>query len=65
MSAAATGEMDIHALASLARRLLKRETTLVDLFDMYEYGRQKWLIEAEKRGEVQVLGYQSNYSSAY
>ena len=45
---------DIRTLASLARRLLKRETALADVFDTYEYGREKWLIESEIRYEDQI-----------
>jgi len=45
---------NIRTLASLARRLLKRETTLADVFEAYEYGRKNWLIEAEIRYEDQI-----------
>lgn len=45
---------NIRTLAYLARRLLKRETTLADVCETYEYGRKKWLIEAEIRYEDQI-----------
>ena len=42
---------DVRALAGLARRLLKNETTLNDEFPVYEYGRTEWLAEAGLRNQ--------------
>lgn len=48
---------DVRALAMLARRLLKRETTVYDEWPGYRYGRDAWLSEADlrkhRRAEVQ------------
>jgi len=41
----------ISALAAVARRLIKRETTLADEFPGYRYGREDWLAEAELRSQ--------------
>lgn len=40
---------EVRALALLARRLLKGETSLASEFPGYEYGRAEWLAEAELR----------------
>lgn len=40
---------DVRALAMLARRLLKRETTVADEWRSYSYGRDAWLSESELR----------------
>jgi hypothetical protein len=40
---------EVRALAGLAKRLLKGETTLSREFPAYEYGRAEWLAEAEMR----------------
>ena len=45
---------DIRALATLARRLLKRETTIADKFPDYGYGQEEWLSERAFRGESQT-----------
>lgn len=42
---------EARALVSLARRLLKRETTLEREFPGYGYGRENWLAEAGLRAE--------------
>lgn len=42
---------EVRALAGLARRLLKGETTLSREFGAYEYGRAEWLAEAELRNQ--------------
>ncbi len=42
---------DVRALAVLAKRLLKGETTLAKEFPDYRYGRAEWLAEAELRGQ--------------
>jgi hypothetical protein len=42
---------EISALAMLAKRLLKGETTLRDEFPDYQYGRDEWLAEAELRNQ--------------
>lgn len=40
---------DIGELAALAKRLLKREVILTDLFPDYKYDRADWLSESEQR----------------
>ncbi len=40
---------ELSSLATLARRLLKGETTLADEFPGYQYGRGDWLSEADLR----------------
>ncbi|MDD3802149.1 MAG: hypothetical protein PHV45_08125 [Desulfuromonas thiophila] len=40
---------DVRALAALAKRLLKRETTVADEFPGYVYRREQWLLEATFR----------------
>ena len=40
---------DVHALVVLARRLMKRETTVRELWPDYVYGREHWLAERELR----------------
>lgn len=40
---------DIRSLAALARRLVKRETTIETEFPGYVYGRLQWLAESELR----------------
>lgn len=40
-------EADLHALANLARRLLKQETTLSQEFPDYAYTKEDWLRERE------------------
>lgn len=40
---------DVVALAALAKKLIKRETTLADEFPGYLYGKDNWLVEAEQR----------------
>ncbi len=40
---------DVVKLASIARRLLKRETSVAGEWPGYSYGRNDWLAEAEKR----------------
>jgi hypothetical protein len=42
---------EISALAMLAKRLLKGETTLGNEFPDYQYGRDEWLAEAELRNQ--------------
>ena len=42
-------QADAVALAALARKLLKRETTLAASFPGYMYGRETWLSEANAR----------------
>lgn len=42
-------EENVRALAALAKRLLKRETTVADEFPGYVYGREEWLSEASLR----------------
>ena len=45
---------DIRTLAMLAKRLLKRETTIADEWPGYSYGRDTWLSEAGLRGRRQA-----------
>lgn len=45
---------DVRALAMLARRLLKRETTVADEWPDYRYGRDAWLSEVDLRSRRQV-----------
>lgn len=40
---------DVYALVDLARRLMKRETTVRELWPDYVYGREHWLAERELR----------------
>lgn len=40
---------DIRALAGLAKRLIKRETTVAEQWPSYRYGREAWLEEAGLR----------------
>lgn len=49
-------EEEVHALAGLARRLLKGETTLAVEFTGYKYGRTEWLAEAMLRSQSRELG---------
>lgn len=42
---------EVSALAALARRLLKRETTIEEKFPGYQYGKADWLSEADLRTE--------------
>lgn len=42
-------EDEVRALAMLAKRLLKRETTIADEWPGYSYGRDTWLSEADLR----------------
>jgi hypothetical protein len=44
-------KIELNALATLARRLLKGETTLAVEFSGYQYGRGDWLSEAELRNQ--------------
>jgi hypothetical protein len=44
-------EDDVCALAALAKRLLKREVSLGDIFPGYRYGREDWLSEAVLRNK--------------
>lgn len=46
---------DIVALATLARRLIKGETTLTAEFPGYQYGREDWLSETELRNQDRQL----------
>ena len=41
---------EVQALARLAKRLLKGETSLVSEFVGYEYGRAEWLADADYQG---------------
>lgn len=45
---------DIRSLAALARRLVKRETTVATEFPGYVYGRSQWLAEADLRSQRHV-----------
>lgn len=47
-------EDEIRALAMLAKRLLKRETSVAAEWPGYSYGRDAWLLEAELRKSRQV-----------
>ena len=47
---------DIVALATLARRLIKGETTLAAEFPGYQYGRKDWLSETELRNQDRQHG---------
>ena len=40
---------ELRALAILAKRLIKRETTITEMFPNHKYDRSDWLREAEKR----------------
>ena len=42
-------EADVRALATFAKRLLKREVAVAEEWPGYRYGRQAWLAEAAKR----------------
>jgi len=42
---------ELSALAALAQRLIKGETTLASEFPDYQYGREDWLLEADLRIE--------------
>ena len=44
-------ETDLVALAALAKRLIKHEVTLDQLYPGYEYGREDWLGEAGLRNQ--------------
>jgi len=46
---------ELSALAMLAKRLVKGETTLLDEFPDYQYGRGEWLAEAELRNQDRQL----------
>lgn len=45
-------EVELNALAMLARRLLKGKTSLADEFPEYQYGREDWLSETELRNQT-------------
>jgi hypothetical protein len=47
---------NIRVLATLARRLMKRETTVADEFPDYIYSRKEWLSEAGLRDRRRVSG---------
>lgn len=49
---------DVYALVDLARRLMKRETTVRELWPDYVYGREHWLAERELRDRDHALAAQ-------
>ena len=49
---------DVYALVDLARRLMKRETTVRELWPDYAYGREQWLAERELRDRDHALAAQ-------
>lgn len=46
-------EMDVRALAMLAKRLLKREIVIAAEWPGYRYGRSAWLAESDVRARIQ------------
>lgn len=43
---------EINALAKMAKRLVKGETSVEDEFPGYQYGQENWLSEAESRNRI-------------
>lgn len=51
---------EVKALIALTKRLIKRETTLDQLFPDYQYTKQTWLAEANLRKLQEILAHQLN-----
>jgi hypothetical protein len=54
---------EVKALVALTKRLIKRETTLDQLFPDYEYTKETWLAEANLRKPQAVLAHPLNNNS--